>query len=171
MAKSHVSPKGLPTKHKGSLAELIACAWLLKQGYEVFRNVSAHGIADMIAWRIGASPVMIDVQMLSYWVSRDGKKCSVASRRLAASSQQAGVRVLYACLQTGNCAFDAEPLVASLGYARGKRPEPTLGCSVDGCKRKHAAKGLCKNHYVSWKYGRSDRSLSPGMTPHPRQCL
>ena len=30
----------LPLKHKGAHAELVATAWLLEQGYEVFRNVS-----------------------------------------------------------------------------------------------------------------------------------
>ena len=29
-------------KHKGSRAELLACAWLLKQGYEVFRTDTGH---------------------------------------------------------------------------------------------------------------------------------
>jgi len=36
-------------KHMGARSELIACAWLIEQGYEVFRNVSQHGLADVIA--------------------------------------------------------------------------------------------------------------------------
>jgi hypothetical protein len=36
-------------KHVGARSELIACEWLLAQGYEVFRNVSAHGPIDIIA--------------------------------------------------------------------------------------------------------------------------
>lgn len=36
-------------KHKGAQAELIACAWLLKQGYEVYRNVSPWGLCDVLA--------------------------------------------------------------------------------------------------------------------------
>ena len=40
-------------KHFGSRNELIACAWLLEQGYEVFRNVSAHGLVDIIAMKDG----------------------------------------------------------------------------------------------------------------------
>ena len=36
-------------KHKGARSELIACAWLLEQGYEVYRNVSQHGKVDLIA--------------------------------------------------------------------------------------------------------------------------
>ncbi len=34
---------------KGAIGELIATIWLLKQGYEVYRNVSASGKFDLIA--------------------------------------------------------------------------------------------------------------------------
>ena len=40
-------------KHKGALAELNASAWLLAQGYEVFRNVSPHGLVDLIGIKDG----------------------------------------------------------------------------------------------------------------------
>lgn len=40
-------------KHQGAHGELIACAWLLRQGYEVFRNISAHGIVDIIGMKDG----------------------------------------------------------------------------------------------------------------------
>lgn len=40
-------------KHKGARNELAAACWLLEQGYEVFRNVSAHGSVDIIATRNG----------------------------------------------------------------------------------------------------------------------
>ena len=33
----------MDAKHSGALTELTACAWFLKQGYEVFRNVSSRG--------------------------------------------------------------------------------------------------------------------------------
>jgi hypothetical protein len=36
-------------KHKGARSELIACTWLLKHGYEVFRNISQFGFADLVA--------------------------------------------------------------------------------------------------------------------------
>lgn len=39
----------LPQKHKGGHSELVACAWLLGNGYEVFRNVSQHGAIDVVA--------------------------------------------------------------------------------------------------------------------------
>jgi Holliday junction resolvase-like predicted endonuclease len=39
----------MDSKHKGAHSELVACAWLLRQGYEVFRNISDRGIIDIIA--------------------------------------------------------------------------------------------------------------------------
>ena len=40
-------------KHKGARSELLACAWLLAQGYDVFRNVSQHGRVDIVAIKDG----------------------------------------------------------------------------------------------------------------------
>ena len=40
-------------KHKGAWAELVACGWLLNQGYEVYRNVSPCGLCDVLATRSG----------------------------------------------------------------------------------------------------------------------
>lgn len=41
-------------KHKGAHAELIACSWLLENGYDVFRNVSQHGKIDLIGMKDGS---------------------------------------------------------------------------------------------------------------------
>lgn len=40
-------------KHKGSAAEMRACALLLEHGYEVFRNVSPFGSSDIVAIKDG----------------------------------------------------------------------------------------------------------------------
>jgi Holliday junction resolvase-like predicted endonuclease len=53
----------LQTSLKGAALELEACAWLIKQGYEVFRNVSPVGKADIIIWKQGEVPTLIDVKM------------------------------------------------------------------------------------------------------------
>lgn len=45
----------------GALCELQACAWLLTQGYEVFRNVSPEGKVDIIA-RKDNKITLIDVK-------------------------------------------------------------------------------------------------------------
>lgn len=39
----------IATKHSGSASEHKAIAYLLLQGYDVFRNVSPHGEVDVIA--------------------------------------------------------------------------------------------------------------------------
>lgn len=41
-------------KHRGAESEMIACAWLLANGYEVFRNVSQHGDVDIVGWKAGS---------------------------------------------------------------------------------------------------------------------
>lgn len=42
-------------KHRGAETELKACAWLLGEGYEVFRNVSPFGSVDIIATKDGVT--------------------------------------------------------------------------------------------------------------------
>lgn len=50
-------------KHKGAHSELVASAWLLARGFEVYRNVSAAGLADFVIFdpRNG-SKVLLDVK-------------------------------------------------------------------------------------------------------------
>ena len=54
----------LDRKHIGAHSELIASSWLLKQGYEVFRNVSQHGVVDIIAMKDGKT-MLLDVKSAS----------------------------------------------------------------------------------------------------------
>jgi len=55
-------PQELHSSIKGAKYELLACAWLLDQGYEVFRNVCPTGKGDLIIWKKGISPIVIDVK-------------------------------------------------------------------------------------------------------------
>jgi hypothetical protein len=48
-------------KHLGARSEMIACIWLLNQGFEVFRNVSQHGLVDVIAVK-GPTILKLDVK-------------------------------------------------------------------------------------------------------------
>jgi hypothetical protein len=41
------------TSEKGAYSELVACAWLLSQGYEVFRNICPSGPTDIVAIKGG----------------------------------------------------------------------------------------------------------------------
>jgi hypothetical protein len=48
-------------KHRTAQTELMACVFLLGEGYEVFRNISCHGAADLIACK-GDVVLRIDVK-------------------------------------------------------------------------------------------------------------
>jgi hypothetical protein len=57
--------------------------------------------------------------------------------------------------------------VAGMSPAGGRR-RPMKLCLVEGCGRKHAAKGLCKNHYQQWlnrKRKEGPRAPKPGGVP------
>lgn len=149
-------------KHKGALAELLASAWLLKQGYEVFRNVSQCGVADMVAWRPGGLPVLVEVRTATLRAAADGKSCSVMTARLP---RHTDVKFLYVFPATGDCGFDLEALVQERGYQLRPPPQITLLCSVAGCGRKHSARGFCKMHYDRWSRGLAD-GLS--LVPQPK---
>ncbi len=79
----------LDQKHQGALGEHIACAWLLAQGYETFRNVSQHGIADLVAWKPGEKPILIDVKTTARLKGSASKY-----RRPTEAQRKAGIRVL-----------------------------------------------------------------------------
>lgn len=41
------------SRYSGDKSELLACAWLIGEGYEVFRNVAARGPIDIVAIKDG----------------------------------------------------------------------------------------------------------------------
>ncbi len=57
------NPDELHTSVKGAINELEVCAWLMKQGYEVFRNVAPTGKGDLIIWKTGETPIIVDVKV------------------------------------------------------------------------------------------------------------
>ena len=50
------------TSHVGAVGEFIVCNYFLERGYEVFRNVAASGPGDIVIWRPGEEPKVIDVK-------------------------------------------------------------------------------------------------------------
>lgn len=83
-------------KHRGAYSELIACAWLLKEGYEVFRNVSPHGAADLVA--IGNGEVLrIDVK-------------TGGVHPLQPAQAEQGIAAIYV-LPNGDCVLERQPAV------------------------------------------------------------
>lgn len=80
-------------KHIGAQTELVACAYLLGEGYEVFRNVSACGTADLIACK-GDKVLRIDV--------KSGK-----TPKLKPAQEQEGIVILHVS-EDGHCEFATE---------------------------------------------------------------
>ena len=81
---------GVDPKHYGALAEIMACEWLVRQGYELFRNMSSHGVADLIAWRLGETPILIDVKT----TTKEGRTQRHFAR-LTGAQVTAGVQLLH----------------------------------------------------------------------------
>lgn len=74
----------MDSKHKGARSELVATVWLLERGYEVFRNVSQHGIIDLIARDPETGEIrLFDVKTVARYVKQDGS----VSRKTAPLSE------------------------------------------------------------------------------------
>lgn len=101
IASGSVALKGLghslnSTSRRGALAELLACAWLVAQGYEVFRAVHADGFADVAAYKDGGF-LLIDVKTVSRYHHKPHH--TLLSQRQI----KAGVRLLTVIPETGEC--------------------------------------------------------------------
>lgn len=87
---------------KGAVAELIACNWLLMDGYSVYKNVSPWGAADIIALKNGEA-IFIDVSVASVngngKLSDNKKICSEGRDR-----DKLNIRFLYV-LPDGSCSW------------------------------------------------------------------
>jgi hypothetical protein len=92
--------KMIRDKHAGAKSELIACAWLLSCGYDVFRNVSPHGASDVVAIK-GDELLKIDIKSNSH---------RHAPPRLKQSQINEGIKALYV-KPDGSCFLDMNPEV------------------------------------------------------------
>lgn len=81
-------------KHKGAHSEMVAAAWLLSHGYEVFRNVSDRGLIDMIGRKDDVSN-LFDVK-------------SSSNSPLSEEQIKIGVRPIYV-QPDGSCSIDDNP--------------------------------------------------------------
>jgi hypothetical protein len=75
----------------GDISEVLAAAWALKRGYEVFRNVSSVGQADLCIFAANLSPIKVDVKTAT---KRTGASNPVANC-LTPSQRKAGVKRLW----------------------------------------------------------------------------
>ncbi len=64
------------TNHVGAMGELYVSNYFLEQGYEVFRNVAASGPGDLVVWKLGETPLVIDVKtQRNPHLRKDGTYC------------------------------------------------------------------------------------------------
>lgn len=91
-------------KHIGAHNELLATVWLLRHGYDVFRNVSAHGPVDLIAIK-GGVPLYLDAKQVGY-------RAGGVEGRVRITREQAalGVKIIRV-FPDGNCSIDENPPV------------------------------------------------------------
>ena len=80
-------------KHRGGYSELIASAWLLEQGFEVFRNLCDRGPVDLIVLKDGQTQ-LIDVKTVQILVTKAGS-CMVNGPKLKPEQIELGVRALF----------------------------------------------------------------------------
>jgi hypothetical protein len=112
---------GVDPKHYGALAEIMACEWLIRQGYDLFRNISQHGLADFVAWKAGEPPILIDVKGVY--------------RVATAAQKAAGVRILYVDRSTKTVSFNPGD------FGHGKRPRDYRAAHLLGVERRKALAG------------------------------
>jgi hypothetical protein len=111
-------------KHLGSQNELRACVWLIDHGYEVFRNVSAHGDTDIVAIKEGKF-YRFDVKTGQYL--KDGRP---ALMHLTKEQLDLGVLPLFV-FPDGKIMIDENPVA--------RLPENTRRiCEAPACGREYS---------------------------------
>lgn len=93
---------------KGSIAELVACNWLMLNGYDVYKNLSAWGAADIVALKDNET-LLIDVCFCSSGL--DTKKTIVSQRQ----NEGRNITFIYV-FPDGSCKWrgDAFPMRKSI---------------------------------------------------------
>ncbi len=95
----------MSTRRKGDYCELLASAWLLDQGYEVFKNVSAVGPIDMVAVDLkNGDYTQIDVTQMTKNTTKSGK----VSVSYDYSKDKQGIRVLCVDKDNRDCCWSTE---------------------------------------------------------------
>jgi len=92
---------------RGTCSELYACAWLMENGWDVFRNVSAKGWADICAFKVGYTPIAIDVKTVNY----NPETNLISKVNLSDRQEQSGIIPLYVT-DDGICSFTYADIVA-----------------------------------------------------------
>lgn len=90
---------------KGAINEMIATVWLLKHGYDVFRNVSPRGRADLVAinWETDEGWVSVDVKSEQF--DLDGlNPMNEGHRETQRKYEASNIRYLVV-MDNGNCVW------------------------------------------------------------------
>lgn len=93
-------------KHRGAWAEMIACCWLLENGWEVYRNVSSHGKTDLVGGK-GQKLQRFDVKLARIIRKGAGHRPTVKAPRMGRETD--GIWPIYVTAD-GICAFDTRVL-------------------------------------------------------------
>lgn len=94
IAKVLESSLKIPIKHRGAYAEHLAIIWLIKEGYEVFKNISPHGACDIVAFRNDFSEkILIDVKTTSVYRTTN-KKLKICVIKPKPQHIRGGIKIL-----------------------------------------------------------------------------
>ena len=86
-------------KRKGDISEVQVCYLLLEQGYEVFRNISCVGFADIVAIHTETKEkLLIDVKTPTVYTTKDG---TTKFRTNKLSDSQVELDMKVACAYEG----------------------------------------------------------------------
>ncbi|MBZ9659796.1 hypothetical protein LB523_12140 [Mesorhizobium sp. ESP-6-4] len=94
---------------KGAISEHLATAWLLSNGYDVFRNVSPNGRADLLAvdW-VKDETIRVDVKSEGFSLDADKTGAMAAQARRRADSNS-GYDIKYLVVKNdGDCEWYGE---------------------------------------------------------------
>ncbi|HJO67997.1 MAG TPA: hypothetical protein QF469_22005 [Sphingomonas sanguinis] len=97
----------ITNSHKGAVAEAVAAAWLLKQGYYVFLTQTITGPVDLVAWRPDEDPILVDVKGVERG-SWKGKPTAFGCMTQPELSKARGIRHLYVNLSRDLISWDME---------------------------------------------------------------
>jgi hypothetical protein len=100
----------LSAVHKGAINEVAALSWLLKQGYYAFQSMTFTGPVDMIAYKPGETPILIDVKTATRSTSKGASGKWGSGSRLTDQQVADGVKILYMNPFTNDCAWTLEEL-------------------------------------------------------------
>jgi hypothetical protein len=123
-------------KHQGARSELVACVWLLDNGYEVFRNVSPCG-DDLVAISAEGEIIRLDV-----------KTCRGTYQKITDNQIKNSVLPIHV-MDDGTCVIEHNPKGRG-GFKRAK----CEFCGIDFWGRKWAERfcsDKCRTKYRTGK--------------------